>query len=298
MPPEKKRAGTPDGATGSNGNGDAGSVPPRDGDGKTPDPVRERLTHMRQYGALVVVRGKKAVDTGWPKASPQVKTVMDRLRADPSLSVALRLDRLVVLDIEGEQNEAEAAQLLAGGMIPATWTATTPSGGTHRYFVPPDGMTMKTTDLRRYGVMGEVRAGSGALVVLPLPGKNGRAWRPDVDIETIPPTVWPGLRPDLSESCPTVTKSDGPLDALGKTTWKKLAQDRQRQDATMALAGASAARGVDADVLIDHIARWEEATAAPDCPAEAGKRKDTVSRTYARHAAGNPVSLCLARPAA
>ncbi|MEV4602575.1 bifunctional DNA primase/polymerase [Amycolatopsis sp. NPDC049253] len=126
---------------------------------------------------------------GWPvfplhpgtKNQPAVKDWEHRATTDPArlhrcwqgrkwnVAVATGPARLVVVDCDvpkpGQDGPAGAdalAEVAAtrGGPLPATWTVTTPSGGTHRYYLAPPGVRLRNS-AGRIAPRVDIRAGGG-----------------------------------------------------------------------------------------------------------------------------------------
>lgn len=75
-----------------------------------------------------------------------------------------------VLDIDLPDGPASLAALEAEhGPLPATWTATTPSGGTHLHFALPAGVALKNS-AGRLGKDLDIRTEGGYVIVAPTPG--------------------------------------------------------------------------------------------------------------------------------
>jgi Bifunctional DNA primase/polymerase, N-terminal len=148
----------------------------------------------RDCGAV----GKHPRIKRWPKrATTDPGVLRDWWARWPDAVVAIATGAgsgLVVLDIEGEGKPsgisgyaALVALQRAHGMLPATLTASTPSGGHHVFLQHPGGKVKNSTGELGQGV--DVRGDGGMVVPPPAPGRN---WTVAVSPAPMPAT-WAAL---------------------------------------------------------------------------------------------------------
>ncbi|MBI4574708.1 MAG: AAA family ATPase [Planctomycetes bacterium] len=125
-------------------------------------------------------------------------------------------------------------------------------------------------NLRAYGVEGEVRAGRGSLVVIPVPGRPGRDWLVPLDGPLHP---WPGLAAHAEANGSRASAQGEPIpEGSRHTTLTRLAGAARRQGATateievlLAAVNAGRCRPPLPDEEVRNIAR-SAANYAPPAP--------------------------------
>lgn len=140
---------------------------------------------------------------------------------------------IFVLDLDAKHGKNGLQALRAAGVtLPRTWTARTPSGGSHLYFAQPDGGDLKCgASVKLFGreLPGCDTRGSGGYVCLPTP-RAGYRWtvrRPGrCDLAALPARLAEGLRWKPPERpAPIYRASERPA-------------DRQLDDACAAITAA------------------------------------------------------------
>lgn len=156
------------------------------------------LDALRRGWSIIPVRGKMpAVDAlpggKWAQLQKRplsFELVYSIFRKDPTLglgTVAGEVSGLAILDID-PRNFVKGQNPLAGRHLPITPTERTPSGGEHRYFRLPRGVTLKKREILP-GV--DLIAEGGYVVMAPSPGYE---WfdglsPDDVDLAELPEWV-------------------------------------------------------------------------------------------------------------
>jgi len=135
------------------------------------------LDSLARGWSIIPLQGKKPAKNHLPhgrwkllqKKPLSFETAYKTFRKDPTLSLGIitgRVSGIVVLDIDPRRFENDENPL-AGRYLPITPTERTPSGGEHRYFRLPEGMTLpKREILPGVELIGE----GGYVATAPSPG--------------------------------------------------------------------------------------------------------------------------------
>lgn len=126
-----------------------------------------------------------------------------------------------VLDIDQPEGPATLASLEAeNGMLPATKTARTGSGGEHRYFCLPDGTDVKNS-AGKLGISLDVRGNGGYVIVPPTPGY---AWTAgNAPFANAPQWLLDRLLPPAKTFTPTIAQNS-PTTPTDAQRWKQNAE--------------------------------------------------------------------------
>lgn len=160
------------------------------------NPVATEAKRLLALGfPLVPVRGKKPTCNGWGKEQIPADVLLGELRADPALGIGLICNLSPLVDVECDDDAAEAAlQAMFPGGVPPTPTFRS-RRGLHRLFKRPAGLPEAVKSvLKLDGV--EVRGlnpGAQAQSVMPpSPFEGGvRSWLPGLRLGDVEPAELP-----------------------------------------------------------------------------------------------------------
>jgi hypothetical protein len=139
-----------------------------------------------------------AVRKDWEgRATSDPRRIRQLFRAArANIGIACGPSNLVVIDLDTAKSAASGARhgadtlraLAAGRDLPATFTVTTPSGGKHLYYRPPEGSALRNT-AGRLGPLIDTRA-AGGYVVAPGSIINGAPYTITGDVPIAPLPGW------------------------------------------------------------------------------------------------------------
>lgn len=190
------------------------------------------------------------------------------LATGPSGLVVLDLDTTPADDTgpDGQQTLAELAAA-RGAELPATYTVTTPSSGTHRYYRCPTGVRLRNT-AGHLGARIDTRAGGGYVVA---PGSLLPAGGYELTDDRDPPDLPAWLVQVLTErpapplSAPSETACADPGGYVGAALRGECDRVRHapsgQHNAVLARAAYALGQLVGAGLLAEHTARAELTTA-------------------------------------